>query len=113
MNTSPNSFRNSGSRSSASSAAGKALRQKRTVGGIGLVVARAGIDLAVNAVEAGGDLRRDEEIGIGRRLAAAVLDPARGIAGRAEHAQHRAAVVVAPAARDRVPASSAGSGGSR
>ncbi len=91
----------------------QALGQQRPIGGIGLVVARPRIGLAVDAVETGGDLRRDEQVRISRRLAAAVLDPARGIAGRAQHAQHRAAVVVAPAGaigRQRIRD---GSGGSR
>ena len=47
------------------------------------------------------DLRRDVEVRIGARLADAVLDPGAGVAGAAEHAQHRAAVVAAPGQRVR------------
>ena len=75
---------------------GQGLRQQRAVGRIGLVVRRTRIARVLDAVEAGDDLRHHEEIRIGGRLADTVLQPRRRIAGRAEHADHHAAVVVAP-----------------
>src|SRR5262245_31044344 len=65
----------------------------RLVGG---VRRRAGIEGAPHAVEAGDDLRGHVEIGIGGGLAHAVLEPRRGVASRAEHADHHPAIVVAP-----------------
>src|SRR5882672_12553253 len=48
------------------------------------------------AVEARVDLRGDVEVRVRRRLADAVLDARRGIAGAADDAQQRAAVLLAP-----------------
>src|SRR5260221_411095 len=77
----------------------EARRQKRPVGGVGLIVARPGLELALDAVEPGDDLRRNVEIRIRRRLADAVLQARRRIALAAQDAHHGAAMVEAPARR--------------
>ena len=51
------------------------LRQPRPVGRIGIVIGCAGIELVLDAVEAGGDLRRDVEIRVGGRFSDAIFQP--------------------------------------
>src|SRR6185312_4921046 len=63
---------------------------------VGRIRRQRRIELAVDAVEAGEDLRSHVEIGIGGGLADAVLQPCCGIPGRPEHADHYAAIVAAP-----------------
>src|SRR5687768_14101977 len=75
----------------------QARRQHRALGRVRLVVARPGLQLALDAIQAGDDLRGEIEVGVGRRLADAVLEPRGRIAGAAEHADHGAAVIEAPA----------------
>src|SRR5262249_46442 len=58
----------------------RALGQARPFRRIGLVVGRRRLEAGLDAGEAGDDLRQDVEIGIGGRLADAVLDPARRVA---------------------------------
>ncbi len=57
---------------------------------------RAGIERSRHAVEASHDLRRHVEVGIGGRLADPILEPGGRVAGAAEHADHRAAIVTTP-----------------
>src|SRR4051794_26635102 len=75
----------------------KARRQQRPVGGVRFVVARAGLQLALDPIETGDDLRSDVEIGIGAWLADAVLESRRRIVVATDHAHHRAAIVESPA----------------
>ena len=56
----------------------------------------AGIEHPLHAVEAGHDLRRHVEVGIGGRLADPILEPGGRVAGAAEHADHRATIVTPP-----------------
>ena len=58
----------------------EARRQQRPVGGIRLIVARAELELSLDAIEAGDDLGCDIEVRIGRRLAHAIFQPRRGLA---------------------------------
>src|SRR5260221_13198027 len=75
----------------------EARRQKRPVGGVGLIVARPGLELALDAVEPGDDLRRNVEIRIRRRLADAVLQARRRNGPAAQDAHHGAPIVATPA----------------
>ena len=76
----------------------QARRQLRA-GRVRRVGLEAGLEPALQPVEAGVDLRRHIQVGVGHRLADAVLDARRRVAAGAEHAQHRAAVVAAPGER--------------
>ena len=86
------------------------FRQRRRLGLVGRIGRRPGIAALRDAVEAGIDLRRHVEIGIGRGLADAVFQMRRRIARLAEHAHHDAAIVARPdraIGRQRIGAGSA------
>src|SRR5438552_8665961 len=68
---------------------------------VGRVGAGRQCELAIDAVEARVDLRSEVEIRVRRRLADAVLEARCRVARPADDAQHRAAVLLAPA--DAVP----------
>jgi hypothetical protein len=60
-----------------------------------LFTGRAGVDLLLDAVEAGAQHHREREVRVARRVGHPQLD-ARGLAARRRHADERAAVALRP-----------------